>query len=115
MPLWALIALRWLLASALCLASVSGAVALALSFAGGRERRLARVLWPFAGLSLWSAVCLFMAAAFTGWPGLPQQVPVARLALPGFLAVLGGLVGVYWVRWAVKGARAGSAQARVAA
>jgi hypothetical protein len=115
MPLWALIALRWFLAVALCFASVSGAVALAFGFANGRERRLARMLWPLAGLSLWSAVCLFMAAAFTGWPGPPQQVPVVRLTLPGFLAVLGGLLGVYWVRWAAKGARAGSAQARVAA
>ena len=115
MPFWVLIALRWLLAVALCLAFVSGAVALALSFAGLRERRLARVLWPIAGLSLWSAVCLFMAAAFTGWPGPPQQVPVVRLVLPGVLAVLGGLLGVYWVRWAAKGARAGNAQARVAA
>jgi hypothetical protein len=115
MPIWALITLRWLLAASLCISGVPGAIALPLSFAGARERHLARRLWPGAGISLRAGVCLFMIAVFTNWPGPPQAVPINHLAMPAFLAGLGGLLGAYWVRWAVKGARASSAHAGVAA
>jgi CBS-domain-containing membrane protein len=115
MPIWALIMLRWLLAASLCISGVSGAIALSLSFAGPRERHLARRLWPVAGISLWAVVCLFMIAALTNWPGPPQAVPISRLAMPAVLAALGGLLGAYWVRWAVKGRRSSSAHAGVAA
>ena len=114
-PVSVLVVLRWLLAGAFWLACISGAIALALGSAGTRQRRLARLLWPVAGLSLWAAVCLFITATFTNWPGPPQAVPANRLALPAFLAVLGGLLGGYWVRWAAKGRRASSAHAGVAA
>lgn len=113
-PVGILVMLRWLLAASLCISGVSGAIALSLSFAGGRERCLARRLWPVAGLSLWAVVCLFMVAFFTNWPGPPQVVPITRLAMPALLALLGGVLGAYWVRWAVRGARASSAQAGVA-
>jgi hypothetical protein len=115
MPIWGLLMLRWLLAGALCISGIAGAIALSLSFAGARERHLARRLWPVAGISLWAVVCLFMTAVFTNWPGPPQAVPISRLAMPAFLAALGGLLGAYWVRWAVKGVRASSARTGVAA
>ena len=115
MPVWGLVLLRWLLAAAFCVSAVFGATALALSFAGTRERRLARRLWPLAGLSLWAVVCLFMVAVFTNWPGPPHEVPIRRLALPAVLAMLGGLIGLYWVRWAASSVRDSSARAGVAA
>jgi hypothetical protein len=114
-PVWVLVALRWLSAGALCLSTLSAAVALALSLAGQRQRRLARKLWPLAGISLWSAVCLFMVGVFTNWPGPPKQVPITRLVLPAWLALLGGLLGGYWLRWAAKADRPASARPGVAA
>jgi hypothetical protein len=113
-PIWVLVALRWLLAVALCLSILSGALALALSFAGQRQRGLARRLWPVAGVALWSAVCLFMVAVWTNWPGTPAQVPLTRLALPAFLALLGGILGGHWLRWTTKGARPASVRSGVA-
>ena len=113
-PVWVVVALRWLLAGALCLSAVSGALALALSFAGQRQRWLARRLWPVAGISLWSAVCLFIVAFLTNWPGPAAQVPVTRLALPAWLALLGGVLGGYWLRWAAKAGHVASARPGVA-
>jgi len=113
-PVWVLVAFRWLLVGGLCLSGLSGTFALALSFAGPQQRWLARRLWPVAGISLWAAACLFIIAFLTNWPGPPTEVPVTRLALPAWLALLGGLLGAYWLRWAVKGPRAANVGAGVA-
>ena len=102
-PAWVVLASRWVLLGVLLPAVISGAIALALSFAGPRQRRIARILWPVAALGLWVGVCLFMAAMLTGWPAPPREIAASRLAVPAYLAVLGGALAGYGVRWAVRG------------
>ena len=114
-PLWTLVGLRWLLVGVLCLTGITAPIALSLSFAGERQRRIARVLWPLAGIALWMSACLFMAAIFTNWPGPPHSLPVSRLALPVFLIILGAVLWGYWIRWAVRGVRAENPHAKIAA
>jgi len=100
-PLWVLVGLRSFLHGAIWLTGIVTAIALSLSFAGSRERRIARCLWPLAGTSLWLSACLFMLAVASNWPGPPTELPFGRVAVPAALSLLGLLLGWYWMRWAL--------------
>lgn len=86
---------------------VLGATALSLTFAGARQRRIARLLWPVAALVLWTSSCLLAATAFATDPDITDPATATRRLMgPLPVLLLGNLFGVMWLRHAVRRHRA---------
>src|SRR5262245_4180446 len=91
-------------------------LALSLSLAQPRQRRIGRVLWPCGLLCLWTGIFAFFGwAVLTDPDNYTYGMGLERLALPSVLWVLGGAGGLVWLRAAIRTLRRGDPNARVAA
>jgi hypothetical protein len=101
--------LFWIGGAVLCMA-------LALSLAQPRQRRLAKLLWPAGVLCLWTGICSFFGwAVLTDLDNVPYHMGLERLGTPLILLILGGTIGGYWLRAGIRDFRAEEPKAEVAA
>jgi hypothetical protein len=83
------------------------AAALSLTFAGDRQQRMALLLWPVAALLLWTSACLLLATAFATDPdNMDPATATRRLLGPLPVLLLGNVLGLVWLRHAIRRHRA---------
>ena len=95
---------------------VLAAVALALSMAGSRQRRIARLLWPIAALLIWTSACLFLGLASASDPdNMDSATSMRRLVGPLPILLMGDALWLGWLCRTIKFQRIEMRQTGVAA
>jgi hypothetical protein len=100
--------LFWAGATLLC-------IALPLSFAHQRQKRISVILWPVGAWCLWSGFCAFFGwAVLTDHDNYTYGMGLERLGLPGVLWLVGGGLAMLWLRAGIRRSRSRTLEAGVA-